>query len=188
MTDVQRLTSILRRSPRVMTVLTTARDVGLPDPLLFSGAVYQTVWNALTDRPSDYGIKDYDLGYFDDDLSLDAEDRAIKRMAASLQPPLRTLVEVRNQARVHLWFEEHYGRPYAALHSTADALNRALCTAHAVGVRLEPDDSLRVHAPMGLDDVFAMRLRPSALYARGSDWDKVVASTTSRWPEVHVDF
>jgi len=32
---------------------------------VFSGAVYQPVLNHLTGWPLDYGIKDYDLGYFD---------------------------------------------------------------------------------------------------------------------------
>ena len=43
------------------------------------GAVYQPVWNALTGRAPDYGIKDYDLCYFDPDPSWEAEDLQIKR-------------------------------------------------------------------------------------------------------------
>ena len=43
----------------------------------FSGAVYQAVWNDVTGRPAGYGIKDYDLGYFDPDASWDAEDAVI---------------------------------------------------------------------------------------------------------------
>ena len=35
--------------------------------------------NHLTDRPLDYGIKDYDLNYFDEsDLSYEAEDAVIR--------------------------------------------------------------------------------------------------------------
>jgi hypothetical protein len=48
-----------------MRVLDMARALHLPDPLVFSGAVYQPVLNHLTGRASDYGIKDYDLAYFD---------------------------------------------------------------------------------------------------------------------------
>jgi uncharacterized protein len=69
----------------------------------------------MTGRPLDYGIKDYDLGYFDDsDLSYEAEDAVIRRVKAAFDEPLRSTVEVRNQARVHLWFEassaNHTGR------------------------------------------------------------------------------
>ena len=64
---------------------------------------FQNVWNTVEWRAPGNGIKDYDLFYFDDaDLSWDAEDRVIQR-AASLFADLDATVEVRNQARVHLW-------------------------------------------------------------------------------------
>jgi hypothetical protein len=60
-----RLTAILRPTPPLMRVLSVARHLCLPDWLVFSGAVYQPVFNHLTGCPLDYGIKDYDLAYFD---------------------------------------------------------------------------------------------------------------------------
>jgi len=47
----------------LMHILTVMRELNLPDWRLFSGAVYQAVWNAQTGRPVGYGIKDYDIGY-----------------------------------------------------------------------------------------------------------------------------
>jgi len=61
----ERLVDILLAAPLLMDVLLTARDLRLPDWLVFSGAVYQPVLNHLTGRPSYYGVKDYDLAYFD---------------------------------------------------------------------------------------------------------------------------
>ena len=167
-----RLTAILRQAPGLMKVLEVARDLNLADWLVFSGAVYQPVWNHLTGRPVEYGVKDYDLAYFDAaDLSYEAEDAVIRRVAAAFDPPLSALVEVRNQARVHLWFEDHFGAPYAPLTNTAQALTRFTAPAFAVGARLEADDRLTIVAPFGLADLFAMRLRPnpprpSASFAR----------------------
>src|SRR4029077_3000737 len=44
--------------------------------------------------------------YFDaSDLSYEPEDAVICRVKAALDEPLRSMIEVRNQARVHLWFE-----------------------------------------------------------------------------------
>src|SRR5256885_7949256 len=98
----ERLTAILCATPPLMRVLSVARHLCLPDWLVFSGAVYQPVLNQITGRPLDYGIKDYDLGYFDaSDLSYDAEDAVIRRVKAAFDEPLRSMVEVRNQARVH---------------------------------------------------------------------------------------
>src|SRR5271168_1094815 len=121
----ERLGEIVRATPPLTQVLSVARHLCLPDWLVFSGAVYQPVLNHLTGRPLDYGIKDYDLGYFDvSDLSYDAEDAVIRRVKAAFDEPLRSMVEVRNQARVHLWFEAKFGEPYAPLSCTAEALER----------------------------------------------------------------
>ena len=158
----ERLTGILRATSALMRVLRTARKLNLPDWLVFSGAVYQPVLNHLTGRAADYGIKDYDVGYFDaSDLSYAAEDAVIKRAAAAFEMPLKAMVEVRNQARVHLWFEAKFGETYAPLSYTAEALGRFTSTTFAVGVRLELDDRLRIEAPFGLVDLFALRLRPN---------------------------
>ncbi len=101
MSDLEaRLVAIVRADTDLMHVLTTVRRLDLPDWRVFSGAVYQSVWNAVTGRPVGYGRKDFDLGYFDPDTSWDAEDVVIKRVAAAFEEPFRTDVEVRNQARV----------------------------------------------------------------------------------------
>ena len=179
-----RLESIVRASPTLMQVLATARDLDLPDWLIFSGAVYQRVLNHLTGRDADYGVRDYDLGYFDaSDLSYEAEDVVIRKVAAAFEPPLREMVEVRNQARVHLWFEGKFGEPYAPLTSSAEALTRFVSPLFAVAVRLEPDDALTIMAPFGLDDLFAMRLRPNP-WRRTNGFARTAASTQARWPEV----
>jgi len=182
-----RLAAILRQAPGLMRVLAVARDLALPDWLVFSGAVYQPVWNHLTGRPVEYGLKDYDLAYFDAaDISWEAEDLIIARVAAAFEPPLRGMVEVRNQARVHLWFEARFGEAYSPLADTAEALARFVSPAFAVGAKLEDDRRLTIVAPFGLEDLFAMRLRanparPSPGFARAA------AAVRQRWPEVVVE-
>lgn len=78
--------------------------LGLRDCHLTAGCLYQTVWNQLSGRPPEWGIEDYDIFYFDDgDLSWEAEDRVITGVDR-LMADLGLKVEVRNQARVHLWY------------------------------------------------------------------------------------
>ena len=189
MNDAARLTDMLRASPRVMSVLCAARELAIPDPLLVSGAVYQTAWNALTGRDRDYGVKDYDLTYFDPDVSWDAEDAWIRRVAAAFDPPLREAVEVRNQARVHLWFNARFGgEPYPPLACTAESLERFVCPAFSVGARLEADGELTIVAPFGLDDLFAMRLRPNPNRELNPDaFARTTGSVKARWPELTVE-
>ncbi len=180
----QRLADILRAAPSLMGVMETARDLALPDWMIFSGAIYQKALNHLTGRDPDYGLKDYDLGYFDaGDLSYEAEDQVIRRAAAAYGPPLDALVEVRNQARVHLWFEDRFGEPYAALSSSAEALTRFTSTMFAVGARLEDDGTLRIFAPFGLSDLFALRLVPNPL-RQTLGFARTAAAAQGRWPEL----
>ncbi len=187
MSDLERrLSEIVRADPGLMHVLTTVRGLDLPDWRVFSGAVYQSVWNAVTGRPAGYGIRDYDLGYFDPDVSWDAEDVVIKRVAAAFDEPFREMVEVRNQARVHLWFEGKFGEPYQALAGTDEALARFVAPAFAVGVRLEADDAISVAAPFGLEDVFSLTLRPNPRRGLARGWDRVVANARARWPELTI--
>jgi hypothetical protein len=182
-----RLDDILRASPRLMRVLKIARDLDLPDWRVVSGAVYQTVWNALTGRHADYGIRDFDLFYFDaSDLSYEAEDVVIKSAAKAFTPELAPLVEVRNQARVHLWFEDHFGEPYAPLSCSDEAIARFVAPVFAIGVRLARDGRLDIVAPFGLDDLFAMRIRPNPSRPLARGWSKVVDAAKNRWPELTI--
>ena len=186
--DEARLIGMMQASPTVMAVMRGLRALDLPDWRLVSGCVYQTAWNAITGRGPDYGLKDYDAVYFDPDTSYDAEDVFIRRAAAAFAAPLDAMVEVRNQARVHLWFEQKFGEPYAPLARTDEALERFVCPAFAVGVRLEEDDRISVAAPFGLDDLFAMRLRPNPRRPiNPQGFARVVASARARWPELTVE-
>jgi uncharacterized protein len=180
-----RLEAIVRDGPGLMRVLSTARELDLPDWLVFSGAVYQRVLNHLTGRDLDYGIKDYDLGYFHPDTAYDAEDAVIRRVAAAFPPPLSELVEVRNQARVHLWFEGKFGEAYTPLACTSECLERFVSPLFAVGVRLEADDRLTVIAPFGLEDLFALRLAPNPRRPTNG-FARAAASAAARWPELVV--
>jgi len=149
-----------------MSVLETVRSLDLPDWLIFSGAVYQPVLNHLTGRDPDYGIKDYDLAYFDaSDISYDAEDVVIRKV---------------------VWFESKFGEPYAPLSCSAEALDRFVSATFAVGVRIDRGGRLTIIAPFGLDDLFALRMRPNPT-RRTNGFARAVASLTARWPELKVE-
>ena len=176
------LESVVRASPRLMTVCRAIRGLALPDWWIVSGAVYGAVWNALTGRPDMHGVKDIDLIYFDPDTSFEAEDAVIRRVAAAA--PGRPPVEARNQARVPLWYETRFGHPYPPIGSALDSVARFASRTHAVAIRLEPDDSLSVHAPFGLDDVFALRLTPNPVLPNRHTYEAKAARQMAVWPEL----
>ena len=181
-----RFQQIVRSDRGLMDLLARLREIDLPQWRLVAGCLYQTVWNVLTGRPRGTGIRDYDLIYFDlSDLSYEAEDRVIRRVAAATASGIGP-VEVRNQARVHLWFEARFGMPYSPLSSADAALLRYASVVHAVGVRLEADGRLDIVAPFGLEDLFGMVIRPNpALDNAASHMGKALRAQAI-WPEVTI--
>ena len=130
---------------------------------------------------------DYDVIYFDPDLSWEAEDRAIERLKQHLPRNRHARVEVRNQARVHLWFESRFGRSYPPLTSADDALNRAVATVHAVSVRLGADGTLQLTAPLGFHDIDAMVFRAGPGGAAPDVVEQKAREALARWPQAALD-
>jgi hypothetical protein len=182
----QAITDIVRSNDVLMQVLVGLRELNLPDPLLAAGALYNSVWNALTGRPLMNGVKDADVAYFDgSDLSYDAEDAVIRR-AAGYFSGLALPVEVRNQARVHLWYPDKFGAPYPRLSSSAEMMHYYASKTHAVAVRLDDGGRLTVLAPFGLDDLFSFRITPNpALDNRATHTAKAARAKTI-WPELTI--
>jgi len=177
-----RLSDILRADPLVRDALERARSLDLPQWWLTSGAIYQTVWNALSDRQPGYGIKDFDLIYFDgSDLSYAAENTVIERVASAFAG-FAIPVETRNQARVHLWFEDRFGAPYPQLREAVESLRFYAAKTHAVAVRLHADDRLQIEAPFGLENIFAMRLVPNPAIDNGATYAEKAARMKRLWP------
>jgi hypothetical protein len=181
-----RFERIVRADPDLMDLLVAIRPLALPEWRLVAGCLYQTVWNVLTGRPRRTGIKDYDLAYFEgSDLSWEAEDAVIRRVAAATRGFPGT-VEIRNQARVHLWFEQRFGMAYPPLACAAAALERSASVVPGVGVRLAPDGRLDIAAPFGLDDLFAMVIRPNRALDNRLPHQAKAARAKAIWPEVTV--
>ncbi|RSD25345.1 nucleotidyltransferase family protein [Amycolatopsis eburnea] len=186
MTDLDRLRDVLVRNEVLVDVLDRARGLGLPEWYLAAGCVVQTVWNVLTGREPTAGIADYDLVYFDGaDLSWAGEDRVI-RAAAETFADLAVDVEVRNEARVHLWYEAKFGVPCPPFASTEAAIDAFPAICSCVGVRLEPDGRWRLYAPHGLDDLFAMIVRANPVLAPRAVFERKAARWLGRWPELTV--
>lgn len=182
-TEVQlgKLIEIVRASPTLMQVFERARDLNLPDWWVVSGAIYNQVWNALTGRPDMYGVNDIDLFYYDTDVSYEAEDKVIRSATGFPSAPS---VELRNQARVHLWYENHFGVPYAPLKNSREAIDRFACKTHCIGLRLRDDDTFDHYAPFGLNDIFSFRLTPHTARDNKETHERKARRQMACWPEL----
>lgn len=181
------LIAIIRSEDWLMNALLKAKTLEVGDEWIVAGAIYNTVWNRLTGRPAVQGIRDIDLFYFDAaDVSYEAEDRIIRRgdlIFAGTPVP----VEIRNQARVHLWFGRHFGFEIDPIRNCRDSIGRFASIAYCVGVRLDDDGHLDVFAPYGLADLFSFRIRPNRFCDNRQTHDKKAARAISIWPELEVE-
>ena len=159
--------------------------LALPDAWIVSGCLVQTVWNVQTMRAPDYGIADYDVFYFDPDTSWQAEDAVIRKLQSRFAAT-GAKVEVRNQARVHLWYPQKHGLPYPAVTCSTEGIDGFLTKSTEVGIR-RTQAGHDVYAPHGFDDIANMIVRPNpgpsfsaANYlAKAARWKKL-------WPEITV--
>ena len=169
-------------NPANAEILQRLPTLGLPQAYLVAGCLYQAVWNRQAGRSPDAGIKDYDIFYFDPDTSWAAEDRAIRR-AAALFADLGVVVELKNQARVHLWYGERFGPGYPPLASTEDGIDRYLVACTCVGIRAS-DGTL--YAPYGLGELWDGVLRMNPANPRPALFQAKAESYRSRWPWLRI--
>jgi len=157
-------------------IVQRAPELGIRDWWLTSGCLFQTVWNLRSGYAAERGIKDYDLFYFSEDTSWEAEDEVI-RAAAKLFAGLGAVVQVRNQARVHLWYPEKFGVAYPPLTTAGEGLLRFPNISSAIGMKRTGEDFFDVYAPYGLGDTWDMVARPN----RALPLAKVFSEKTERW-------
>lgn len=176
----------LRENPTMINVLARAATMTLPDWYLVAGCLYQTVWNVVTGQPAEAGILDYDLAYFDDsDLSWEAED-AVIRAGNTVFAGLPAPVQIRNQARVHLWYEQKFGTPCPPHTSAEAAIDTYEATTACLGIRQEPGGRWRIYAPHGLADVFNLVVRPNPLLAPRHVYQAKTDRWKQQWPQLTI--
>jgi hypothetical protein len=183
-----RLISLIRDCPWLMNALRAGRDVGAPDWVIGAGAIRDLVFEDLHGRQAPLS-RDIDYAFFDPiDLNVEREE-AVESELLRHRPELP--FEARNQARVHLWYEQHFGYPIEPYRSIEHAVSTWPESATAVAARLLPDDTIEVIAPLGLDDLFAGVLRRNPAQVTPAIFRERLArrpDITTQWPLVRVVF
>jgi uncharacterized protein len=184
--QLEHFRAALASNRTLMQVLDRAAGLDWPGWYLMAGCLYQTVWNVVTGQPSEAGILDYDLGYFDtSDLSWEAEDAVIEA-GREVFGGIATPVQIRNQARVHVWYEQKFGVPCPPHESSEAAIDTFEATCACLGVRLEPGGVWRIYAPYGLSDVFNLVVRPNPVLSPRHVYQAKVTRWQRQWPALTV--
>ncbi|MGY2851212.1 hypothetical protein ACVIHH_007103 [Bradyrhizobium sp. USDA 4518] len=113
------------------------------------------------------------------------EDAVIRELKARLGH-LGVAIEVRNQARVHLWYPDKHGLSYPALSRSIDGIDRFLTENTQIGIR-RTTRGYDVYAPNGFDDVAGMIVRPNrTANFSPANYATKAARWKALWPEITV--
>ena len=180
------LEEVLLQNPVIAEILKLAPSLEMSNWYLGAGCIAQTVWNKFHGFDLTKGIKDCDLVYYDSsDVSSKVQDVFIekgKKTFGHLPIP----VEVVNEARVHLWYEEEFGKKIEPYQSVEEAINEWPTTATGIGVRYDQNGKFIVFAPYGLNDLWGMIVRPNKLKITEEIYLNKVKRWTSVWPNLKV--
>ena len=178
------LEEILFKNETLKEVLRRLEKSNLKKYYVGAGCINQTVFNYLHGFKIDDNINDYDIVYYDEDTSYEKEDIVIKYVE-DLLSDLNIKLDIKNEARVHIWYNEKYGKNIKPYKSVEDAIARWGTTITCIGVRLE-NNKLIVTAPYGLNDLFNMIIRPVKIDFKEEDYLKKVNKWKKKWPKLTI--
>ncbi len=177
----KRLVDAMAASEAVSEVLGSWDDIALPDCWLVAGAVVQSYWNAVHELPPLHGINDIDLVYFDpSDLSESSESREAHRIS-ELFDHLNISFDVKNEARVHLWYERKFGYPIEPYTSSESAIDTFPTTVGSIGIR-PAGKGIEAYAAFGFEDLLNMVVRPNKRQVTRNIYTAKTARWADLWP------
>jgi uncharacterized protein len=157
MRHVSTLQAILTGDPARWRILGLVGSLGLPDCWIGAGFVRNAAWDHAHGRPASCSGADIDVIWFDRGRADASEDSRLEATLRALDPAFDW--SVKNQARMH---SRNGDAPYA---SATDAMRYWPETATAVAARRTLHGVCEIAAPLGLDDLFDLRLRPTSKFA-----------------------
>jgi uncharacterized protein len=177
---VERLVELARSADWLMYALGLARDVVREPWCIGAGAVRSLVWNSLHSFPL-LPPSELDFVFFD----LAVPQAADVDIADALQrraPQFRW--DVVNRAYAHLLSGDSTASPFNSLEHAISAWPE---TATAVGISMDVVGNLNVFAPLGLDDLFSLALRPSPFLRDPDAFRRRLQGKAflTRWPRLH---
>ena len=175
---------IILKNNVLKTILERLEGYGLDNYYVAAGAINQTVFNYYHNNSMDYLIDDYDIVYYDEDLSYEKEDKIIKEINL-LCKDLNVSLDIKNQARVHLWFKNKFGYSIEPNKSVEDAISKWGSTVTCIGVRLK-NNELTIFAPYGLNDLFSLIIRPNKENFIKKGYEEKTRKLKQNWPKLTI--
>ncbi|UQS16150.1 nucleotidyltransferase family protein [Pseudomonas sp. HS6] len=157
MDNISKIQSIISDDPIRRRVLKIVHSLKLPDCWIGAGFVRNAVWDHLHGRVSSPFSTDIDVIWFDAECYTPEEDEALEAILKGLEPSANW--SVKNQSRMHI---QNGDEPYLC---SIDAMRYWPETATAVAARLQGGGLCEIAAPLGVDDLLGLVVRPAGRFA-----------------------
>ena len=145
---------LIEGDPWRMEILKTVATLNLSDWAVGAGFVRAAVWDALTGKPERTPLPDIDVIYFNLENTDPEHERQIVSALTATMPDVPW--DLRNQARMHT---RNKDAPYR---DSTDALAHWLEIPTCIAARLDSHNHVVIVAPYGVEDLLALRVRPTA--------------------------
>jgi len=150
----QMIQDIIRGNQWLMDILSTVEKMHLPDWYVAAGAVRSVVWDNLHGFTEPTPVHDVDVIFFESNHMDREYEKSIERELKIWRNDIEW--DVKNQASIHLWYQDVFGYPISPRKSSIDAIST--WSPSSIGVRIS-EGELKIAAPNGLDDLCEMKFR-----------------------------
>lgn len=142
------------------------------------------IWNHKTNNPEMYAISDIDLIYFDiEHTTYHDEDIIITNMQRHLPDEIKSICDIKNQARVHIWHQEHFDTPIEPYRNINDVLNRATATIQMIAISLERQYVMYGENPQLIaNDITSMNVHPN----KNANLPQSYEIKTNKWKSAYA--
>lgn len=177
------LIETIKANKELMRILDILDENQFQEYYIGAGAIVQNIWNKATEKPINYGVTDIDIIYFDSkDLSEKAEELKASRIIELFEYETLKL-DIKNEARVHLWYKNKFGYDIPPYSSLEEAIDSWPTTASAIGIRRNSNAWI-ICAPFGVNDIFDLRLVPNNRLITKEIYENKVNKWKKKWPEL----
>lgn len=153
----QRLVDIVLNHAPLLQALRAANQIGLASWAIGAGAIRSLVWDHLHGFTTPTAVADWDFIYFDPSSSPTWNELSIQKRLQQACPGL--VWDVVNQATVHLWLSKQNGVAVSPFTCLEEGIASWPETATCVAASINQAGEVAIIAPLGLIDLFEMRLR-----------------------------
>ena len=181
------LVETVSKNEPLIRVLKVLKELNLPfEYFVGAGCITNTVWNDISGYHLEYGLSDIDIVYYEPEDKTSESEKKLKEKLLNRLGDFPFKLDVKNQARVHLWYEKKFGfsiEPYQSLEAAIDSWPT---TATALGLRKEQDGSYTIYATYDLDDLFSMIVRPNKLMITREIYENKAKKWREKWPKLMI--